>query len=110
MSLESAVAYALDDDRAADPAAAERSASPAATQSFARQPATLPAGLSAREVEVLRLLAGGHTSKEIAAQLVLSVHTIERHIANLYAKIGARRRAEATAFALRHGLTESPQP
>jgi DNA-binding NarL/FixJ family response regulator len=59
---------------------------------------------------VLRLLAAGCTSKEIAAQLVLSVHTVERHIANLYAKIGARRRADATAYAFRHRLTESPTP
>ena len=42
--------------------------------------------------------------REIAVQLVVSVATVERHIANLYAKIGARGRADATAFALRNGL------
>jgi DNA-binding CsgD family transcriptional regulator len=63
---------------------------------------TLPAGLTGREAEILRLLAGGRTNREIADTLVLSVHTIERHLANAYRKIGARNRAEATAFALRN--------
>jgi DNA-binding NarL/FixJ family response regulator len=64
--------------------------------------ATPPAGLTSREVEILKLLAGGRTNREIAAELVLSVHTIERHLANAYRKIGARNRADATAFALRN--------
>jgi DNA-binding CsgD family transcriptional regulator len=63
--------------------------------------ATPPAGLTPREAEILRLLAGGRTNREIADTLVLSVHTIERHLANAYRKIGARNRADATAFALR---------
>jgi DNA-binding CsgD family transcriptional regulator len=63
---------------------------------------TLPAGLTGREAEILRLLANGRTNREIADALVLSVHTIERHLANSYRKIGARNRAEATAFALRN--------
>jgi DNA-binding CsgD family transcriptional regulator/tetratricopeptide (TPR) repeat protein len=61
--------------------------------------APLPAGLTRREAEVLRLLAKGRTSKEIASQLMLSVLTVNRHVANIYAKIGARNRAEATAYA-----------
>jgi DNA-binding CsgD family transcriptional regulator len=65
-----------------------------------------PNGLSAREVEVLRLLAAGNTNRQIAAALVVSVATAERHIANIYAKIGARGRADATAYALRHGLAD----
>jgi DNA-binding CsgD family transcriptional regulator len=60
--------------------------------------------LSPRERDVLRLIAAGHSNKQIAAELFLSVHTIERHITNLYAKIGARGRADATAWALRHDL------
>ncbi len=64
--------------------------------------ATPPAGLTGREAEILRLLAEGRTNREIAAELVLSVHTIERHLANAYRKIGARNRADATAFALRN--------
>src|SRR5215211_3900526 len=56
-----------------------------------------PHGLTAREVEVLRHLAGGRTNDEIAEELFVSVRTVERHVANIYAKIGARGRANATA-------------
>jgi DNA-binding CsgD family transcriptional regulator len=62
------------------------------------------AGLTSREVEVLRLVARGQSNKEIAAELVLSVRTVERHITNLYAKIDARGKADATAYAIHHGL------
>ena len=62
------------------------------------------AGLTSREVEVLRLLAKGQSNKEIAAELVLSVRTVERHITNLYGKIDARGKADATAYAFTHGL------
>lgn len=58
------------------------------------------APLTDREQQVLRLLADGASNKEIARQLTLSVHTVERHIANIYSKIGVRNRAEATAYAL----------
>ena len=61
-------------------------------------------GLSRRELEVLRLVATGESNAQIARRLGLSVHTIERHVANLYRKIGARGRADATAYALRNGL------
>jgi DNA-binding CsgD family transcriptional regulator/tetratricopeptide (TPR) repeat protein len=64
-----------------------------------------PHRLTGREAQVLSLLAGGHTSKEIAQQLSLSVTTVQRHIANIYTKIGVRNRAEATGYALRHGLS-----
>jgi LuxR family maltose regulon positive regulatory protein len=59
-------------------------------------------GLSAREAEVLTLVADGHTNGEIAAELVLSVHTIERHLQNAYRKIGVRNRADAAAYMVRH--------
>jgi len=72
----------------------------------ARRAAAYPAGLSEREVEVLRLLAAGMTNPEIAARIVLSAGTVARHTANIYAKIGARGRAEAVAFAVRNGLME----
>jgi DNA-binding CsgD family transcriptional regulator len=65
---------------------------------------SLPAGVTRRESEVLRLLAAGHTNKEIASELSLSVATVERHIANIYAKIGARGRADATTYAIARGL------
>jgi DNA-binding CsgD family transcriptional regulator len=70
----------------------------------ARKTSAAPAGLSPREAEILRLVAAGRTNREIADALYLSVRTVERHVTNLYAKIGARGRADATAFALRHGL------
>ena len=68
-----------------------------------------PDGLTAREVEVLRLLAAGRTNDEIAAELVLSVRTVERHVGSIYEKIGAHgqgARATATAYALRRGLVD----
>ena len=61
-------------------------------------------GLSARELEVLRLVASGAGNKAIAAELVLSEKTIERHLSNIFAKLGVSSRAAATAFAYEHGL------
>ena len=63
--------------------------------------------LTKREYEVLVLLAEGSTNTAIADALSLSPRTVERHIANLYAKIGAHTRAEAVAFAARHGLGQT---
>ena len=54
--------------------------------------------------KLLRLLAEGRTSREIATELVLSVRTVERHVSNLYTKLNLHSRAQATAFAVRHGL------
>jgi pimeloyl-ACP methyl ester carboxylesterase len=62
--------------------------------------------LSRREVDVLRYLANGQRNKEIAADLGLSVYTVARHVATIYAKIGAHGRAEATRYALEHGILE----
>ena len=61
-------------------------------------------GLSPREREVLRLVAAGDTNKSIAAALVLSVRTVDRHVSNIYAKLGVSSRAAATAYAHEHGL------
>jgi pimeloyl-ACP methyl ester carboxylesterase len=63
-----------------------------------------PAGLSRREAEVLRLVAGGKSNLEISEDLILRLRTVERHITNVYAKLGVRNRAEATAYACSHGL------
>lgn len=60
--------------------------------------------LTPRELEVLRLIASGLSNREIAAKLFLSVRTAERHIANIYKKIGAHSKADATAFAFSKGL------
>jgi len=63
-----------------------------------------PSGLTAREMEVLRLAARGCSNKEIAAQLVISPKTAGNHIEHIYTKIGASNRAEASLFAMRNGL------
>jgi ATP/maltotriose-dependent transcriptional regulator MalT len=68
-----------------------------------------PAGLTVRELEVLRLIAAGRSNQEIAAEIFLSVRTVERHISTIYGKIGVHgrvARANATAYALNHGLTQ----
>jgi HD-GYP domain-containing protein (c-di-GMP phosphodiesterase class II) len=63
-----------------------------------------PAGLSNREVEVLRLLARGLPNKAIARRLSISPRTAEHHVQHIYAKIGASTRASATLFGMEHGL------
>ena len=63
-----------------------------------------PAGLTRREVEVLRLLARGSSNKEIAGQLVISPKTVSNHVEHIYAKIGTSSRAAAGLFAMQHGL------
>lgn len=62
--------------------------------------------LTPREEEVVKLIAEGHSSKEIAALLVISVKTVERHRANVLAKLGMRDRTELTRYAIRAGLIE----
>jgi ATP/maltotriose-dependent transcriptional regulator MalT len=61
-------------------------------------------GLSPRELEVIRLVAAGSTNREIAAALVISEHTVARHLQNIYAKLGVSSRAAATAYAFEHDL------
>jgi ATP/maltotriose-dependent transcriptional regulator MalT len=81
-------------------------ASVAPSRSGAAAPSR-PNGLTAREVEVLRLVAAGHTNQAIADELFLSVKTVSRHLSNIYTKIGVSSRAAATAFAFEHGLAGS---
>jgi DNA-binding CsgD family transcriptional regulator len=59
-----------------------------------------PGGLSRRELEVLRLVAGGRTSGDIATELFISARTAEHHISNIYTKIGVANRAAATRWAV----------
>jgi two-component system response regulator NreC len=73
-------------------------------------PAALPDDLTEREVEVLRLIALGHTNSEIAAQLYLSVRTIESHRAHIQQKIRRTSRAELVQYALEHGFVSSGRP
>lgn len=63
-----------------------------------------PAGLTERELEILTLLAKGSSNSEIANALSISTRTVDRHIANIYRKIGAHNRAEATAYAYQQGI------
>jgi len=87
-------------DRAVDPAVAQPKF--AETLSPAREPVeALP---SARELEVLALLAAGMTDSEIAAQLSTSTYTVKEHATRLFAKLDARNRAHAVAIGLRRGL------
>jgi NarL family two-component system response regulator LiaR len=67
-------------------------------------PAQEAAGLSHREVEVLRLLAQGKSNAQIADELVISQNTVIRHVSNIFAKIGAANRAEAASYATRNGI------
>ncbi len=61
-------------------------------------------GLTPRQLEVLRLVAAGKSNREIAAVLVLSEHTIARHVQNIFATLGVSSRTAATAFAFEHNL------
>jgi DNA-binding NarL/FixJ family response regulator len=63
--------------------------------------------LTPREIDVLRLIAAGESNAEIAARLGVTDNTVERHITNLYRKIDARGRADATAFAIRQGIASN---
>lgn len=59
---------------------------------------------------MLRLIAAGRSNAEIAADLVLSVRTVGRHVTNIYSKIGARSKVNATHYALQHSLAEAQTP
>jgi DNA-binding CsgD family transcriptional regulator len=62
-------------------------------------------GLTARELEVLRLVAAGKSNRDIAAELVISEHTVARHMQNIFRKLDVSSRTAASAFAYEHGLT-----
>jgi predicted ATPase/DNA-binding CsgD family transcriptional regulator len=88
MGPEQAVGYALEQEPTPEPDA----------------PEPYPAGLSAREVDVLRLVADGMTNAEVARELFLSPRTVDWHLSSIYRKLGLHSRAEATRFAAEHGL------
>ena len=98
MGLDEAIEYALSKE--------EPSATPLPTPEPPAPPSAPehPAGLTSREVEVLRLVAGGMTSAKIARELFLSPRTVETHITSIYHKLGVSSRAAATRFALEHSL------
>jgi DNA-binding NarL/FixJ family response regulator len=70
----------------------------------AKSPPTYPDGLTAREVEVLRLVAQGLSNAEIAEQLFISLLTVKAHMRSLYNKLGISSRSAATRYALEHQL------
>jgi DNA-binding NarL/FixJ family response regulator len=67
-------------------------------------PKDLPFGLTGREIEVLGLVASGATNRAIAESLVLSERTIDRHVSNIFTKLGVSTRSAATALAIRHSI------
>ncbi len=73
---------------------------------LAAEPEGPPGGLTPREIDVLRLVAAGHTNPEIANKLVISIRTVETHRAAIHRKLNTASRAEVVAFARDHGLTE----
>jgi DNA-binding CsgD family transcriptional regulator len=89
----------------AKPALARADALACRTAATRPAPATVPAGLSAREVEVLRLVAGGLTDSQVADELFLSPRTVGRHLGSIYTKLGVASRGAATRFAVEHHLT-----
>jgi DNA-binding CsgD family transcriptional regulator len=70
----------------------------------ARQVPAWPAGLTSREVEVLRLIAAGRSNRAIAQALFISPNTVLHHVSSIFAKLGVANRAEAAAYAIRRGL------
>ena len=84
---------------AAHPPMGEPSTAPSA-----KLPITYPNGLTAREVEILRLVAQGLTNDQIAEQLIISPRTVNTHLTSIYGKIGASSRGAATRYAIEHHL------
>jgi DNA-binding NarL/FixJ family response regulator len=80
---------------------AELGAAPDAARLHLSRAATV---LSAREAEVIRLIAAGDSNRQIATALVISERTVERHVSNIFAKLGITSRAAATAYAYEHRL------
>jgi HD-GYP domain-containing protein (c-di-GMP phosphodiesterase class II) len=80
----------------------------AAGQPLPSRVRTWPADLTDREVDVLRLLAGGRSNKQVARVLGISPKTVGRHVEHIYSKTGVRTRAAAVLFAMGHGLTDPP--
>jgi LuxR family maltose regulon positive regulatory protein len=111
LALEGRPAHAVEEaSRAADAFAAmgatERARGARARSASLARPAAPADVLSPRESEVLQLVAEGLSNKQIAARLVLSEHTVHRHVANILVKLRLSSRAAAAAYAAKHGLTD----
>jgi DNA-binding NarL/FixJ family response regulator len=103
--IHQALRNVLDDRSAIDPAVQHHLVAAIAGPAGPAGPTELPAGLTPRELEVLTLIAEGLSNSEIAQRLFVSEGTVKSHINHLLTKIGARDRAQAVAYAYRHGLT-----
>ncbi len=101
--IHQALRQVLDDRAAIDPAVAHHLVA-AVAETPRRAPQAGPDGLTPREVEVLGLVAKGLSNAEIAGQLVIGEATVKSHMTHLLAKIDARDRAQAVAYAYRQGL------
>jgi DNA-binding NarL/FixJ family response regulator len=99
-----ALGYLTKDASRVEIASAVRSA--ALTGNTTPAARTNPDGLTAREIEVLRLMAEGLSNPEIATRLYIGQTTVKTHINNAFAKIGVRNRAEAVRYAYQHGLAQ----
>ena len=82
----------------------EKPLPPTQTSAAATPTRTYPAGLTARQVQVLRLLARGMTNSEIARELGLSEKTVAHHLTHIFSKTSSENRTAAVAFAIHHGL------
>jgi DNA-binding NarL/FixJ family response regulator len=105
--IRQALRHVLDDQAVIDPAVQRHLIDAIATAPQAPgppAPSAFPDGLTPREAEVLSLIAAGLSNAEIAERLVISEGTVKSHINRLLAKIGARDRAQAVAYAYQHGL------
>jgi DNA-binding NarL/FixJ family response regulator len=100
--IHEALRQVLDDHAVIDPAVQRHLVDAIASQPAS--PPEFPDGLTRREAEVLSLMAGGLSNAEIAADLTVSEATVKSHVNHVFAKIGARDRAQAVAYAFRHGL------
>ncbi|TMD53715.1 MAG: tetratricopeptide repeat protein, partial [Chloroflexi bacterium] len=99
-----AAAWAQGRSMTPEQALAARGQKPTPSSAATAAPPTYPAGLTAREVEVLRLLAGGLTDLQIAEKLVLSPRTVHAHTSSIYSKLGVNSRSAATRYAIEHQL------
>jgi DNA-binding NarL/FixJ family response regulator len=103
--IHEALRQVLDDHAVIDPAVQRHLVNAIAAEPAPRP--EFPDGLTPREAEVLSLMARGLSNTEIASRLTVSEATVKSHVNHLYAKIGARDRAQAVAYAFRHDLGES---
>jgi DNA-binding NarL/FixJ family response regulator len=100
--IERAIRAVADGHTHLDPAIQQRLIAAALTSG---RESTLPDDLTAREIEVLKLIAAGLSNTEIAAALVVSAATVKTHINHVFQKTGARDRAQAVRYAYQHGIT-----